>query len=105
MAQICRVLIQYCLDKGRHSEHNIYDFLLLSYAVLGALGMNGYISTREAAARWNISERQVQKLCGADRIPGVVQFVDRWAIPEDAQKPTRTPKTKPGLKKKIVELL
>jgi len=62
--------------------------------------MNGYISVKEAAARWGISERQVQKLCGIGRIPGVVQFADRWAIPNDTQKPTRTAKTKPGPKPK-----
>ena len=62
--------------------------------------MNGYITVREAAARWDISERQVQKLCKTGRIPGIVQFVDRWAIPEDTPKPTRTAKVKPGPKPK-----
>jgi len=62
--------------------------------------MKGYISVREAAAQWDISERQVQKLCGIGRIPGVIRFVGRWAIPEDTQKPTRTAKIKPGPKKK-----
>jgi hypothetical protein len=61
--------------------------------------MKGYISVREAAARWDISERQVQKLCVTDRIRGAIRFVDRWAIPEDTQKPTRTAKLKQGLKK------
>ena len=62
--------------------------------------MKGYISVREAAARWDISERQVQKLCGVGRIPGVFRFVDRWAIPEGTKKPTRTARIKPGPKKK-----
>jgi hypothetical protein len=36
--------------------------------------MDGYISVREAAERWNISERQVQKLCYEGRIDGVSRF-------------------------------
>ena len=48
--------------------------------------MNGYISVKEAAARWDISERQVQTLCETGRIHGETKFVGRWAIPEDAHK-------------------
>jgi hypothetical protein len=65
--------------------------------------MNGYMSAKDAAALWDISERQVQKLCGTDRIQGVVRFANSWAIPEDAPKPTRTGKSKPGSKKKRAE--
>jgi hypothetical protein len=62
--------------------------------------MNGYLSVKEAAGRWNITERQVQRLCAEGRIPGVIQFVGSWAIPEDAPKPTRPGKLKPGPKPK-----
>jgi len=31
-----------------------------------------YISTKEAAEKWGISERRTQKLCEEGRIPGVV---------------------------------
>ena len=62
--------------------------------------MNGYISVREAAARWDITVRQVQKFCADGRIQGVVQFANSWAIPEDTVKPTRTAKSKPGPRKK-----
>ena len=61
--------------------------------------MNGYISVKEAAERWDISVRQVQKLCGAGRVDGVIQFSGTWAIPENAPKPTRTAVSKPGVKK------
>jgi excisionase family DNA binding protein len=47
-----------------------------------------YISTREAAEKWGISERRIQKLCEEGRIPGVVHFVRVWAIPKEAHKPT-----------------
>lgn len=46
-----------------------------------------YISTKEAAQKWGISERRMQKLCEEGRIPGAVRFVRVWAIPKDAKKP------------------
>ena len=46
-----------------------------------------YISTKEAADKWAISERRVQKLCEDNRIPGAVRFVRVWAIPNNAKKP------------------
>lgn len=46
-----------------------------------------YISTKEAAKKWGISERRIQKLCEENRIPGVIHFVRVWAIPKDAEKP------------------
>jgi len=62
----------------------------------GKLYMNGYISVREAAVRWDISARQVQKLCNEGRVQGAVQFANAWAIPKDTPKPTRTARSKPG---------
>ena len=46
-----------------------------------------YISCAEAAAKWDISERRVQKLCEENRIPGAVKFSRVWLIPKDAEKP------------------
>ena len=66
--------------------------------------MNGYISVKEAAERWDVTERQVQRMCVADMIPGVVRFSNTWAIPEDAVKPTRTTQFKPGRKPKKSEV-
>ena len=62
--------------------------------------MIGYISVREAAALWDITTRQVQKLCADGRIDGAVHFANSWAIPENAVKPTRTVPVKPGPKSK-----
>ena len=62
--------------------------------------MSGYIQAEEIAKRWNISTRQVQILCKARKIGGAVKFGNTWAIPEDAVKPTRTGKSKPGRKPK-----
>jgi hypothetical protein len=52
------------------------------------------------AAQWNVSLRQVQVLCKDGRIEGASKFGDSWAIPANAQKPTRTRKLKPGRKPK-----
>ena len=46
-----------------------------------------YISCAEAAAKWDISERRVQKLCEGNRIPGVSKFGSVWLIPKEAEKP------------------
>lgn len=46
-----------------------------------------YISAPEAAKKWGISERRVQKLCEENRIPGVAKFSRMWLIPEEAEKP------------------
>lgn len=49
--------------------------------------MLDYISVPEAAKKWGISERRVQKLCEESRIPGVIKFSRLWLIPHNAQKP------------------
>ncbi len=46
-----------------------------------------YISAPEAARKWGISERRVQKLCEENRIPGVAKFSRMWLIPKEAEKP------------------
>lgn len=46
-----------------------------------------YISAPEAAKKWGISERRVQKLCEENRIKGVARFSRMWLIPKDAEKP------------------
>ena len=46
-----------------------------------------YISIREAAQKWEISERRVQKLCEESRIDGIQKFGRSWMIPKTAQKP------------------
>ena len=47
-----------------------------------------FISAPEAAKKWGISERRVQKLCEENRIPGVAKFSRLWLIPKDVEKPT-----------------
>lgn len=46
-----------------------------------------YMSCAEAANKWGISERRVQKLCEENRIAGVSKIGFMWLIPKDAEKP------------------
>lgn len=45
------------------------------------------MSTKEAAALWGISDRQVSKLCGEGKVSGAVKKGRSWSIPIDATKP------------------
>ncbi len=47
-----------------------------------------YITVSEAAARWGISERRVEVLCKAGRIPGVVKEGKKWLLPYHSEKPS-----------------
>ena len=49
-----------------------------------------YMSVREAADKWGVSVRWVQKLCEINRIEGVLRFGRAWMIPKDAEKPIDT---------------
>lgn len=46
-----------------------------------------YITVREAAEKWGITERWVQKLCEENRIKGAVRFSRVWMVPRDATRP------------------
>lgn len=49
--------------------------------------MEGYMTTKEAAERWNISQRQVQIHCKKGRIPGVTTVGTNYLIPVNATRP------------------
>lgn len=50
-------------------------------------GIMYYITAKEAAIKWRISERRVQLLCEQGRIDGVQRLGKAWAIPKDVVKP------------------
>ncbi len=50
--------------------------------------MQRMMSTKEAASLWNISDRQVSKLCGEGKIKGAVKKGRVWTIPVGTEKPT-----------------
>lgn len=47
-----------------------------------------YMSPKEAAEKWNVSERRVQVYCNNNRIEGAVKISGVWLIPKNAHKPT-----------------
>lgn len=51
-----------------------------------------YLSVKEAALLWNISERSVRNYCATGRIPGAFLTSKTWNIPENAEKPERSNK-------------
>ena len=51
-----------------------------------------YISVKEAADKWGITERVVRYYCENDRIPGSFITGKTWNIPADADKPQRKPR-------------
>ena len=46
-----------------------------------------YITAKEAAERWGISLRYVQRLLLEQRIPGARKYQRSWLVPADADKP------------------
>lgn len=46
-----------------------------------------YLSIKQTAERWGISERRIQVLCKGGRIPGTITIGRTWGIPDDAEKP------------------
>jgi len=46
-----------------------------------------YLSTKEVAKSWNISQRRVSILAAEGRIEGAMLVANRWFIPEDSKKP------------------
>lgn len=47
-----------------------------------------YMTTKQAAERWGISDRRIRVLCSDGNIPGAYQEGRGWKIPIDASKPT-----------------
>lgn len=46
-----------------------------------------FMSVKEAAKLWGLSERWVQRLCEDKRISGVARFGRSWMIPRSADRP------------------
>ena len=47
-----------------------------------------YITAKQAAEKWGISDRRVRILCSQGKIPGAYQQGRAWKIPYDATKPS-----------------
>lgn len=51
-----------------------------------------YLSVRDTAKKWNISERSVRNYCALGKVEGAFLTGKTWNVPEDAQKPDRANK-------------
>ena len=49
--------------------------------------MQGYMTLKEAASKWGISDRRINALCLEGRIEGATRAGTMWLIPEGAEKP------------------
>ena len=58
--------------------------------------MMKYLSVKETAVLWNTSERSVRNCCAAGRVHGAFLTGKTWNIPENAEKPERSNKSKPA---------
>lgn len=57
-----------------------------------------YMTPRQAAEKWNVSQRRVQIMCAQNRIEGVFKLGDAWAIPANTIKPVDRRKKKKDVK-------
>ena len=53
-----------------------------------------YMTVQEAAEKWQVSLRLVQRLCVTGRVEGARKFGGAWAIPADTDKPEDLRRTK-----------
>ena len=56
--------------------------------------MKTYLSLREAAEKWGVSERRINQYCAEGRIEGAQRIGKVWAVPADAKKPVDPRKTR-----------
>ncbi len=47
-----------------------------------------YMTVKEAAVKWGISDRRIRVLCSEGKIPGAYQEGRGWKLPIDAEKPS-----------------
>lgn len=46
-----------------------------------------YITTKETAVKWGVSDRRILQYCHMGRIEGAIKMGNTWIIPKDAKKP------------------
>lgn len=49
--------------------------------------MEGYATIKDIAARWDLTERRVQKMCEDGILAGAAKFGTVWAIPDTTERP------------------
>lgn len=63
-----------------------------------------YISAKEAAGKWGVSERSVRNFCAEGRVEGAFLTGKTWNIPENADKPRRK-NARPSAPATLLEIL
>lgn len=58
------------------------------------MSLKNYLSIREAAQKWGVSDRRINQYCAEGRIPGAQRIGKAWAIPDDAEKPSDPRRTR-----------
>ena len=49
--------------------------------------IEGYVTAKEMAEKWEVSLRTLQIMCAEGKIPGASKFGNIWAVPENAVRP------------------
>lgn len=49
--------------------------------------MNGFMTVKNAATKWGVTDRQVQVWCKTGKIAGATMLSRIWIIPDDAKRP------------------
>ena len=62
-----------------------------------------YMTAQQAAEKWGISVRQVQRLLAAERIPDAIRHGRTWLIPAHAEKPADGRKEKSNTEERTVK--
>ena len=63
-----------------------------------------FMTTKEAAEKWEISERRIRQLLEEGRIEGAIKNGNSWNIPDYAIKPVDKRSVKPDNKVFIIDL-
>ena len=62
--------------------------IILFSAVKGTADTMEYITPKEAAGLWGITDRRVQELCAKGKVAGAERLGGKmWVIPKDAPRP------------------
>lgn len=60
---------------------------MMWYTDIRLEGFSMFMSVKQAAEKWSISDRRIRVLCSEGKIPGAYQAGREWKIPLDAKKP------------------
>ena len=77
--------ILYIIQKWRFHSNDVQSSL--TWNLISLSKRYKYMTAQEAAERWKISVRRIQRLCKENRIEGVLNVNRVWLIPQNSKKP------------------